>query len=90
MASFYFAEFGTFPEIAARKIAKHDKAPPLQHPFTHCLDIALDALVAEGHIILDDRPTDTKYLIKKSVEDVKFYLATQLAAEKESSLPQEN
>lgn len=77
----YFFEFGRFPEIAARK----DNDSTIEHPFTHFLDAGFDALVAEGHLDIHDRPKDTKYLIKKSVERFQFHLAAHLAGEKAKS-----
>lgn len=82
LAVFYVAEFGSWPEIATRKPRNLDKAPPLQHPFTHFLDVALDALVVEGHISPDERPRDIKYLIKKSVEKAKFHHVAQFVGER--------
>jgi len=82
LVMFYFAEFGIWPDIASRKTRNPDKAPPLQHPFTHFLDIALDALIAEGHLSPDERPRDSKYLTQKSVERFKFHLLAHHVGEK--------
>ena len=86
----YFFEFGKWPANSGRKMPKPGREHPLQSPFTHFLDHALQALVREGHVDQKDVPRDTRHLIRKSVNTFQHLFAWELTKHSAADRPQGN
>ena len=74
----YFLEFKEWPAITDRKKPKLGKERPLQSPFVHFLDYALQALITAGHLDPNDIPHDTKNLTRKAARCVQHFFAAML------------
>ncbi len=82
----YFFEFAQWPAISERKKSRPEKERPVQNPFTHFLDHALQALVTEGHLDPNDVPRDTKNLTRKAVKHFKHFFQAMLNERKNAEI----